>query len=137
MRPTVYAPCVEYELERAPLWLERRIDGQLWAVEGNQARAVSVRRCFPWSEPSRFVSLRDHDDGEVALIREPASLDEASRQALEQALVEAGFVLRVVKIYEVEEEVEIRTWKVETEQGPRSFPTRLDDWPRELPEYPG
>ena len=52
---------------------------------------------------------------------------------LEQALIEAGFVLQIVKIYEVEEEVEIRTWKVETMQGPRTFQTRLDDWPRELP----
>ena len=34
---------------------------------------------------------------------------------------------------ETGEEVEIRTWKVETRQGPRSFQTRLDDWPTEVP----
>ena len=134
MKPTVYAPCVEYDLEQGSLRLEHRIDGQLWTVKGGfESRAVSVRRCFPWSDPARFVSLRDKDDDEVALIREPSSLDDASREVLEQALTEAGFVLRVVKVYEVEEEVEIRTWKVETEQGPRSFQTRLDDWPRDLP----
>ena len=134
MKPTVYTPCVEYDLEQESLRLEHRIDGQLWTVKGGfESRAVSVRRCFPWSDPARFVSLRDKDDDEVALIREPSSLDDASREVLEQALAEAGFVLRVVKVYEVEEEVEIRTWKVETEQGPRSFQTRLDDWPRDLP----
>ena len=110
-----------------------RIDGQLWALEADEEHAVSVRRCFPWSQPARFVSLRDKDDREVALIRQPENLDDASREVLEQALIEAGFVLQVVKIYEVEEEVEIRTWKVETLQGPRTFQTRLDDWPRELP----
>src|SRR5205809_76993 len=31
------------------------------------------------------------------------------------------------------EEVEIRRWRVETQQGPRTFQTRLDDWPRTLP----
>ena len=94
---------------------------------------MSVRRCFPWSQPARFVSLRDKDDTEVALIRQPENLDDASREVLEQALIEAAFVLHVVKIYEVEEEVEIRTWKVDTKQGSRTFQTRLDDWPRELP----
>jgi hypothetical protein len=29
--------------------------------------------------------------------------------------------------------VEIRSWKVETRQGPRSFQTRLDDWPMDVP----
>jgi len=133
MRPTVYAPCVEYELAQPPIRLEHRIDGQLWVVKPDEKRAVSVRRCFPWSEPARFVSLRDKDDREIALIRQPESLDDTSREVLERALIEAGFVLRIVQIYEVEEEVEIRTWKVETEQGPRTFQTRLDDWPRELP----
>jgi hypothetical protein len=134
MKSTVYAPCVEYESAQESLRLEHRVDGQLWAVRGGfEARAVSVRRCFPWSEPARFVSLRDRDDEEVALIREPESLDDASREVLEQALVEAGFVLRVVQVHEVEEEIEIRTWKVETAQGPRTFQTRLDDWPRDLP----
>ena len=79
---------------------------------------MSVRRCFPWSQPARFVSLRDKDDTEVALIRQPELLDDASREVLEQAIIEAAFVLRIVNIYEVEEEVEIRAWKVDTKQGP-------------------
>ena len=37
------------------------------------------------------------------------------------------------RIESVDEEVEIRIWKVRTRQGPRSFQTRLDDWPREVP----
>ncbi len=133
MKPTVYAPCVEFVLQQPELRLEHRIDGQLWAVRANEEHAVSARRCFPWSEPVRFVSLRDKDDKEVALIRQAEHLDDASREVLEQALIEAAFVLHVVKIYEVEEEVEIRTWKVDTKQGARTFQTRLDDWPRELP----
>ena len=33
----------------------------------------------------------------------------------------------------VDEEVEIRHWTVETVNGPRTFQTHLDDWPRMLP----
>ena len=116
------------------LTLEHRPDGQLWAIQGAVERAVQVCRAFPWSEPGRFLSLRDADDAEVALVTDPAALDPHSRRALEQALVQAGFVFWVTAVHEIEEEVEIRTWRVETRQGPRSFQTRLDDWPRSLPD---
>ncbi len=140
MKPTVLAERVLNEIkefERATaddrVVLQRRQDGQLWARKQGEECAVFVRRCFPWSEPTDYVSLRDGDEKEFALIRNPADLDEASREALEQALAEAGFLLEVVAIESVDEEVEIRSWKVETRQGPRSFQTRLDDWPRQVP----
>lgn len=123
-----------WQTEVSPeLRLEHRPDGQLWAVRDGVERAVRVRRCFPWSEPARHLSLRDDDEEEFALVTDPATLDAGSRKALETALVEAGFVLHVVRVHQIEEEVEIRRWHVETRQGPRRFVTRLDDWPRALP----
>jgi hypothetical protein len=116
------------------LTLERRSDGRLWAVRGNVERAVWVRRCFPWSEPGRFVSLRDDDDHELALVRDPAELDVASRRVLEEAMAAAGFVFEITRVTAIEEEVEIRHWRVQTRQGTRSFQTRLDAWPRLLPQ---
>lgn len=120
---------------RSPaLTIERGADGRLWAAWPDRtARAVTVRRAFPWSEPAKYLSLRDDDEEEYALVADPADLDRASRQALEHALVEAGFVLEIVRVHEIEEEVEIRHWRVETRQGGRTFQTRLDDWPRTLP----
>src|ERR1041384_5498773 len=111
-----------------PLVLERRADGRLWAGPGPLACPVVVRRCFPWSEAGHWISLRDDDQREVALVRDPALLPEASRNALLGALGEAGFVFEVTRVTEVEEEVEIRHWSVETRQGARTFQTRLDDW---------
>src|SRR6185503_13607538 len=105
------------------LSLEQRPDGRLWAVRGDEERAVWVRRCFPWSEPTRYLSLRDGDEEEFALVRDPADLDEASREALEGALALAGFVFEITRVLEIEEEVEIRHWRVETRQGPRAFQT--------------
>ena len=117
----------------AGLTLERRADGRLWAVRGDAERAVWVRRCFPWSAPARLVSLRDDDDAEFALVQDPAELDAASRRVLEEALVAAGFVFEITRVTAIDEEVEIRTWRVETPAGSRSFQTRLDEWPRQLP----
>jgi hypothetical protein len=115
------------------LALERRTDGQLWAVGPWGERAVTVRRLFPWSEAASHFSLRDADDEEVALVTTPAGLDAASREALMGAVREAGFVFEITRVLEIEEEVELRHWRVETKQGARVFQTRLDDWPRGLP----
>jgi hypothetical protein len=115
------------------LTLARNADGRLTAVRGGRSHAVWVRPAFPWTEPARFLSLRDDDEEELALIEDVASLDPVSRGALEEALVVAGFVLDVTRVIAIEEEVEVRHWTVETRQGPRSFQTRLDEWPRALP----
>jgi hypothetical protein len=94
---------------------------------------VRLRQCFPWSEPQRFLSLRDDDDDEVAMIHDPIALDRDSRRCLDSALAEAGFVLEVTRVVSIEEEVEIRCWIVDTRQGRRTFQTRLDDWPMVMP----
>ena len=116
-----------------PVALRRGVDGRLWAGEGEAARAVVVRRCFPWSEPSRYISLRDENHREVVMVRDPLELAPLARDALLEAMAEAGFLFEVTRVLDIDEEVEIRHWKAETRQGPRTFQTRLDDWPRALP----
>ncbi len=135
METKVVGPHSSEATSRDPgeLILERRADGRVWAVRDRAERAVWVRRCFPWSEPGRFLSLRDDDEEEFALVRDVAELAPASRRVLEEALVAAGFVFEVTRVVAIEEEIEIRHWQVETRQGPRAFQTRLDDWPRLLP----
>jgi len=108
-------------------------DGRLVVIVDGDPVPVRLRQCFPWSEPGLHLSLRDDEDREVAIIDDPAELDTESRRALERALAEAGFVLEVTRVLDIDEEVEIRQWVVETRQGPRSFQTHLDDWPRALP----
>lgn len=115
------------------LRLERRVDGRLWAARNGQRRPVSVRRLFPWSGAGTHVSLRDDENQEFAFVAESAGLGPESVEVLDDALRMAGFVLEVTRVLEVDEEIEIRVWRVETRQGPRVFQTRLDDWPRELP----
>jgi hypothetical protein len=118
---------------KTALRLERRRDGQLWAMRDDEERAVRVRTLFPWSEPGRHVSLRDASNREFALVGPDDALDDASRQALAEASTEAAFVLDVTRVLTLDDEVEIRVWTVETRQGPRTFQTHLDDWPRDMP----
>jgi hypothetical protein len=113
--------------------LRRGDDGRLFVMVNEEPVAVRLRQCFPWSEPHRHLSLRDKDEKEIALIEDPATLALESREALERALADAGFVLDVTRVVDIEEEVEIRQWTVETRQGKRAFQTHLDDWPRVLP----
>lgn len=115
------------------LRLERRADGQLWAIRGEEERAVRVRRLFPWSEEDRHVSLRDAANREFALVGPEDTLDVESLEALDEAMLAAGFVLEVSAVLDIDEEIEIRVWRVETRQGPRTFQTHLDDWPRDVP----
>jgi hypothetical protein len=119
---------------RGRLLLERLDDGRLAARLGDDVRVVHVRRSFPWSEPDRYLSLRDEEGKEFALVRDPHELSEASRLVLEQALREAGFLFDITRVADIEEEVELRHWSVSTQQGARCFQTRLDDWPRRLPD---
>ena len=109
-------------------------DGRLLLVNNETKEAVRVRQCFPWSQPHSHLSLRNDEDEELALVEDPADLDAESRQALELALAEAGFVLEVTRVLDIDEEVEIRQWTVETKHGRRFFQTHLDDWPRVLPK---
>jgi hypothetical protein len=123
----------EQSIESDPLELRRAEGGALMVMVDGEAIPVRLRQCFPWSEPSRHLSLRDADDDEIAFVADPSGLPDESREALELALAEAGFVFDVTRVVSVDEEVEIRHWTVETVQGARSFQTHLDDWPRALP----
>lgn len=123
------------ETGEAELRLEKRRDGQLWLVrDGKEDVAVGVRRPFPWSAPDRYVSFRDEKEVEVFLLDDLAVLDADSRRVLDEALGEASFVLDVESIESIETEFEIRNWKVATTQGPYTFQTKHDDWPRPLAE---
>ncbi len=129
-------PAEAHAAERAQgLRLWRGTDGRLWGRSDAEPerRAVRVCRLFPWTQPAEYVSLRDADDEELALVRDPSELDPKSRSALELSLAEAGFVMEIVGIDSIEEEIEIRAWRVQTRQGPRSFQTVRDEWPLEMP----
>jgi hypothetical protein len=112
--------------------LERRLDGKLWVVRDATAVAVEVVRCFPWTEPTRYLSLRDSHGKEHVFITQLEDLDPESQNALGPGLSRSGFVLDIVRIERIEEDFELRAFVVDTLQGPRRFQTALDAWPRRV-----
>jgi hypothetical protein len=94
---------------------------------------VQARPCFPWSEPSKYITLRDFQNRELEFVADPAILDADSRLALEAGLASTGFIFRIQRIASIEVEFEIRNWTVTALQGERIFQTQLDEWPRSMP----
>jgi hypothetical protein len=95
--------------------------------------SVSVSRCFPWTSPDRYYSLRDGEGVEVAFVPDPSQLDAASREALDAVLALPGFAFQITAFREIKTDFELRVWKVDTRQGAREFQTELDTWPDPLP----
>ena len=116
-----------------PLRIKRLQNGQLVAGRGQNYKEVRIKPCFPWSCTNQYLSLRDRENQEVALIKDINELDIASRRIVEQELTEAGFVFEIVSVESLETEFEIRNWKVKTQQGTYTFQTELDEWPRLFP----
>src|SRR5690242_16852077 len=66
------------------LRIERWEDGQLRVYKNGNPVVVKPARCLPWTQPSRYISLRDEEDNEVALVTRLDELDKKSREYLEQ-----------------------------------------------------
>lgn len=124
--------------------LSLRPDGRLWLRRsgGGSDVAVTVQRCFPWSQPLNWLSLRDADGREVELLENIDDLDPISGLELKRALEETAFVFLIQEILRVEEQFELRQWTVRILQRDeagedavitRIFQTKLSTWPRELP----
>lgn len=107
---------------------------QLTFEQAGKKTEVTIKQCFPWSEPMEFLSLRDEKENEVFLIENLKDLDVLTRLTVEEYLKAAEFVMKVEKVLHIEEDVELREYTVLTEQGKRIFHTKLEDWPEFLPD---
>lgn len=95
---------------------------------------VRVKPSFPWSAPNEYLSVLN-SSGEVLFVVESLDkLDDSQREAVEYSLRQAGFVFKITKVLKIDEEFELRLWKVQTLQGLRSFQTSFESWPRRMPD---
>ncbi|NQZ00289.1 MAG: DUF1854 domain-containing protein [Bdellovibrionales bacterium] len=109
-------------------------EGKLLFVRDEKKITALAKPCFPWSEPFEKISIRDLESNELTFVTSVNDLEAESKQALLSALKEACFYFAVVKITAIEEDFELRTWSVETEQGSRRFQTKLNAWPSQVGE---
>ena len=86
--------------------------------------------CFPWSEKGQFISLRDDEGNELALIEDVATLRPEDQTRIHEALDAGQFTFEITRIDEIERDFELRVWKVDTNRGKRKLQTMLDDFPQ-------
>ncbi|HET6382569.1 MAG TPA: DUF1854 domain-containing protein [Armatimonadota bacterium] len=85
---------------------------------------VTVLRAFPLSEPDRYLSVRDGDNREIGIIREPDQLDSESRQLVMDELRRRYLVPVILRVRNARDRFGTIDWEVDTDRGPRSFTTR-------------
>src|SRR5258708_7017724 len=82
---------------------------------------VRVRRAFPWSSPSRYVSVRSSEGKEVLLIDDLATVEPAQRKLIESWLAQHTFVPRITRVHLVDVRFGYQQWQVDTDRGPAAF----------------
>ncbi len=112
----------------------REESGELFLEFKGKRKSVHLKPCFPWTDPRRYISVRDKEDKEVLYIDSIAEIDGDSRDAVKAALAESSYVMHIKKILELREDFELRVWRVIiADNTERSFQTKLDEWPFSVP----
>ena len=95
---------------------------------------VRLRRAFPWSKPTEFVSVRDAEGKELLLIESLEPVDVGRRKIIEAWLESASFIPRIVSVEDVDVRFGYQQWKVRTDRGPAEFRVQEREDIRFLPD---
>lgn len=116
------------------LQLSRDIDGQLVLIAPEHPQPVPVEpfRCFPFTHPDQWISLRRKNGREVVCIPDPQVLGPAARLLLEQELDACEFIPVLQRILTVTTYSAPSKWLVETNRGPTTIVIDHDDDVRQV-----
>ncbi len=106
-------------IERVDLYLVRLI-----RADGSVLEPLEPRRLFPFTDPSKYVSLLDSEEKEVALIRDVNELDRDSAKVLEDCFREYYMIPRILRVTDCEDKFGMLKWSVETDRGSVTFRIR-------------
>jgi ATP-binding cassette, subfamily B, bacterial len=135
-------PTEEPELVSAPLhapppaelvlrWSAETDTLTVTTLEGSSL-TVTARRCFPLTDPDRFLCLMDPRGHELCCLESSSLLSAESRKALESALAASELLPGVRQIERILAEATQSTWQVITDRGARSFIVEQEDHIRRL-----
>ncbi len=88
---------------------------------------VALRACFPVSDNTEFLSVRDATDEtipELGIIEDWSQLQPESRDAVAAELGLHYFVPEITQVFTIKEELGFLYWTVETDKGRREFVMR-------------
>ena len=110
--------------------IERNDAGQLVvhvAGRGEPIVDAKLARCFPWSLPDAYISVRDPGGKEIALLETLAELDDSSRLIADRELQERIFNPKITRITDYRSEFGVTTVVAQTDRGEVSFQIRSRD----------
>ena len=95
--------------------------------EAKEYSRVSVHRCFPHSDPTHYISIREPDgDGrEIGLIEDLNELPKDMREMLEEQMNLRYFAPKILKVRHIREEYGYSYWDVVTDKGACRFTVRM------------
>ena len=115
--------------------IERNAAGELVVtLPGRSEPLVGVRiaRCFPWSIPEGYISVRSAEGKEVALLGSLGELDDASRQIAADELQGSVFQPRIRRVTAFRMEFGVAMVTAQTDRGTVSFEIRQREDVRHL-----
>ncbi len=91
------------------------------AGEAEPIANASVARCFPWSLPEGYISVRDSEGREVVLLDSLADLDDESRQVVAEELRHKVFRPQIVRVFSCRTEFGVTSIAAQTDRGEVTF----------------
>jgi len=85
---------------------------------------VKARRCFPFSFPTKHISLRDGNDEEIGIIADLADLSKEYRRWIEDDLNIRYFTPRVTSIESIRYRPGGVEWHLDTDRGSKRLITK-------------
>jgi hypothetical protein len=103
--------------------LKQDSQGRLVLIRPGMEDAVDVRirRAFPWSSPSKHISIRAKDGKEILIVDDLENLPAPLRKTIEQYLSSTSLIPRIQRIVQVDVRFGFQQWSVQTDRGPADF----------------
>jgi hypothetical protein len=114
--------------------LETDVDGRLILIDadGHRHTGVVPVRCFPLTDPDRWLALSNGHGKELKLIAEPSELPADTLSVLNDYRRRHEFIPQIERIERITARPDAVEWRVVTDRGPHTFRIRSDDDVRRL-----
>ncbi|MHB1354801.1 MAG: DUF1854 domain-containing protein [Anaerolineae bacterium] len=128
IKPATIKSFVVVHLQPEDLQFERNGDTlSLTMTDGRRFPRVVLRSCFPVSQHTLLLSVRDataEEQPEIGIIDDWMALKEGSLRAVTEEMTLHYFVPQITKITKVKKEFGFIYWTVDTDKGPKDFVMR-------------
>jgi len=93
----------------------------------DDVEGVRVTRCFPWSLPGEYISLRDGEGKELHLLRDLSELSAEMQALVQDELGLQDFIPVVTGVESIDDTMEVMEWHVQTDRGPLRLQIKSND----------